>query len=45
LASEWIHEAVLAIRAQIPIDVLMDTVAQFPTYSEGYLLALEKLEL
>jgi len=45
LASEWIHEAVLAIRAQISIDVLMDTVAQFPTYSEGYLLALEKLEL
>jgi len=45
LASEWIHEAVLAIRARIPIDVLMDTVAQFPTYSEGYLLALEKLEL
>jgi dihydrolipoamide dehydrogenase len=45
LASEWIHEAVLAIRAQIPIDVLMDTVAQFPTYSEGYLLALEKLDL
>jgi dihydrolipoamide dehydrogenase len=45
LASEWIHEAVLAIRAQIPIDVLMDTVAQFPTYSEGYLLALEKLDI
>jgi pyruvate/2-oxoglutarate dehydrogenase complex dihydrolipoamide dehydrogenase (E3) component len=45
LASEWIHEAVLAIRAQIPVDVLLDTVAQFPTYSEGYLLALEGLDL
>jgi pyruvate/2-oxoglutarate dehydrogenase complex dihydrolipoamide dehydrogenase (E3) component len=45
LASEWIHEAVLAIRAQLPIDVLIDTVAQFPSYSEGYLLALEKLDL
>ena len=45
LASEWIHEAVLAIRAQLPIDVLIDTVAQFPSYTEGYLLALEKLDL
>lgn len=45
LASEWIHEAVLAIRAQLPVDVLIDTVAQFPSYTEGYLLALEKLDL
>lgn len=42
-ASEWIHEAVLAIKARIPLDVLKDTVAQFPTYSEGYLEALEEL--
>jgi pyruvate/2-oxoglutarate dehydrogenase complex dihydrolipoamide dehydrogenase (E3) component len=45
LASEWIHEAVLAIRARVPIDVVLDTVAQFPTYAEGYLLALEELDL
>jgi len=45
LASEWIHQAVLAIRAQLSIDVLIDTVAQFPSYTEGYLLALEKLDL
>jgi pyruvate/2-oxoglutarate dehydrogenase complex dihydrolipoamide dehydrogenase (E3) component len=43
LASEWIHQAVLAIRAEIPIDVLMDGVAQFLTYSEGFLTALEQL--
>jgi pyruvate/2-oxoglutarate dehydrogenase complex dihydrolipoamide dehydrogenase (E3) component len=43
LASEWIHQAALAIRAQIPIDVLFDQVAQFPTYSEAYLSALEQL--
>ncbi len=45
LAGEWIHQASLAIRARIPIDVLLDQVAQFPTYSEGYLQALEALGL
>ena len=45
LAAEWIHQAVLAVRAQVPMEVLLDTVAQFPSYSEGYLLALEGLEL
>jgi dihydrolipoamide dehydrogenase len=43
LAGEWIHYAALAIKARIPIDVLRDTVAQFPTYSEAYLNALEQL--
>jgi pyruvate/2-oxoglutarate dehydrogenase complex dihydrolipoamide dehydrogenase (E3) component len=44
-ASEWIHTAALAIREQIPIDRLLDKVAQFPTYNEGYLKALQKLDL
>ena len=44
-AGEWIHQASLAIRASIPIDVLLDQVAQFPTYTEGYLAALEALDL
>jgi pyruvate/2-oxoglutarate dehydrogenase complex dihydrolipoamide dehydrogenase (E3) component len=44
-AGEWIHQASLAIRAGIPIERLLDTVAQFPTYSEGYLNALEELDL
>ncbi|MFN2471553.1 MAG: NAD(P)/FAD-dependent oxidoreductase [Gaiellaceae bacterium] len=43
LASEWIHQAVLAIRAEVPLDVLRDTVAQFPSYSEAYLSALREL--
>src|SRR5690606_15044286 len=43
LASEWIHQAALAIRAEIPLSVLLDGVAQFPTYTEGYLTALEAL--
>jgi len=45
LAGEWIHQAALAIRARIPIDTLLDQVAQYPTYSEAYLVALEQLSL
>jgi dihydrolipoamide dehydrogenase len=41
LAGEWIHQAALAIRAAIPIQTLLDQVAQFPTYTEAYLAALE----
>lgn len=44
-ASEWIHTAALAVREQIPVDRLLDQVAQFPTYNEGYLQALQRLEL
>ncbi|WP_164701208.1 NAD(P)/FAD-dependent oxidoreductase [Modestobacter sp. KNN46-3] len=44
-AGEWIHQASLAIRAGIGIDTLLDQVAQFPTYTEGYVTALEALDL
>ena len=42
-ASEWIHQATQAIRAEISIETLIDGVAQFPTYSEAYVKALERL--
>ncbi len=45
LAGEWIHQAALAVRAEILIDTLLDQVAQFPTYTEGYLTGLEQLDL
>jgi dihydrolipoamide dehydrogenase len=45
LAGEWIHQAALAIRAAVPIDTLLDSIAQFPTFSEAYLKAAEKLSL
>jgi pyruvate/2-oxoglutarate dehydrogenase complex dihydrolipoamide dehydrogenase (E3) component len=45
LAGEWIHYAALAIKTRTPIDVLRDTVAQFPTYTEAYLKAIEHLDL
>jgi pyruvate/2-oxoglutarate dehydrogenase complex dihydrolipoamide dehydrogenase (E3) component len=45
LAGEWIHYAALAIKTHTPIGVLRDTVAQFPTYTEAYLKAIERLDL
>ncbi len=44
LAGEWIHQAALAIRAEVPLDVLRDQVAQYPTYTEAYLTGLEQLD-
>jgi dihydrolipoamide dehydrogenase len=43
LAGEWIHQAVLAIRAEVPVAILKDTIAQFPTFSEGFGYALRTL--
>jgi pyruvate/2-oxoglutarate dehydrogenase complex dihydrolipoamide dehydrogenase (E3) component len=43
LAGEWIHTAVLAIRAEIPVPVLKDTIAQFPSFSEALGTALRSL--
>ena len=43
LAGEWIHQAVLAIRAEIPVAILKDTIAQFPSFSEAFGTALRAL--
>jgi pyruvate/2-oxoglutarate dehydrogenase complex dihydrolipoamide dehydrogenase (E3) component len=42
-AGEWLQQATLAIRAQVPLDVLRDTVQPFPTFSEIYVEALKTL--
>jgi pyruvate/2-oxoglutarate dehydrogenase complex dihydrolipoamide dehydrogenase (E3) component len=42
-AGEWLQQATLAIRAQIPLDVLADTIQPFPTFSEIYVAALKAL--
>jgi pyruvate/2-oxoglutarate dehydrogenase complex dihydrolipoamide dehydrogenase (E3) component len=43
LAGEWIHYAALALKTGTSIDVLRDMVAQFPTYTEGFLEALDRI--
>jgi dihydrolipoamide dehydrogenase len=42
-AGEWLQQATLAIRAHVPIDVLVDTIQPFPTFSEIYVDALKAL--
>jgi len=42
-AGEWLQQATLAIRAQVPLDVLRDTIQPFPTFSEIYVEALHRL--
>jgi pyruvate/2-oxoglutarate dehydrogenase complex dihydrolipoamide dehydrogenase (E3) component len=42
-AGEWLQQATLAIRAEVPIEVLRDTIQPFPTFSEAFLNALEDL--
>ena len=42
-AGEWLQQATLAIRAGVPLDVLIDTIQPFPTFSEIYLPALKSL--
>ena len=42
-AGEWLQQATLAVRAQVPLNVLRDTIQLFPTFSEIYVAALKAL--
>jgi pyruvate/2-oxoglutarate dehydrogenase complex dihydrolipoamide dehydrogenase (E3) component len=39
-AGEWLQQATLAIRAEVPLGVLRDTIQPFPTFSEAFVSAL-----
>jgi len=43
-AGEWLQQATLAIRARVPLEVMVDTIQPFPTFSEIFLNALTELE-
>ncbi|MFF0341384.1 dihydrolipoyl dehydrogenase family protein [Kribbella sp. NPDC004875] len=42
-AGEWLQQATLAIRAKVPLPVLLDVIQPFPTFSEAFLQALRDL--
>jgi pyruvate/2-oxoglutarate dehydrogenase complex dihydrolipoamide dehydrogenase (E3) component len=44
-AGEWLQQLTLAIRAETPIEVLLDVIQPYPTFSEGIFLALRELNL
>ena len=44
-AGEWIGQVTLAIRAQVPVDVLRDTIQAYPTFSEALFFAARELPL
>jgi pyruvate/2-oxoglutarate dehydrogenase complex dihydrolipoamide dehydrogenase (E3) component len=43
-ATEWLGQLTLAVRARTPVDVLLDTIQPYPTFSEAIFLALRDLE-
>ncbi len=43
-AGEWLQQATLAVRAEVPLEVLRDTIQPFPTFSEAYVNALIDLD-
>ncbi len=44
-AGEWIHYVAAAVREGTPLERLLDTVAQFPTFSGAFIEAIEMLDL
>lgn len=43
-AGEWLGQLTLAVRAEVPLDVLLDTIQPYPTFSESIFHALRELE-
>jgi pyruvate/2-oxoglutarate dehydrogenase complex dihydrolipoamide dehydrogenase (E3) component len=42
-AGEWLQQATVAIRAQIPLEVMNDVIQPFPSFSEAFLATLMEL--
>jgi pyruvate/2-oxoglutarate dehydrogenase complex dihydrolipoamide dehydrogenase (E3) component len=43
-AGEWLQQATVAIRAELPLELLDDVIQPFPTFSEAFLYALSELQ-
>jgi pyruvate/2-oxoglutarate dehydrogenase complex dihydrolipoamide dehydrogenase (E3) component len=44
-AGEWLQQATLAIRAELPLELLDDVIQPFPTFSEAFLHGLSMLRV
>jgi pyruvate/2-oxoglutarate dehydrogenase complex dihydrolipoamide dehydrogenase (E3) component len=44
-AGEWLGQLTLAVRAELPVKVLLDTIQPFPTFSEAIFFAARELDL
>jgi pyruvate/2-oxoglutarate dehydrogenase complex dihydrolipoamide dehydrogenase (E3) component len=44
-SGEWLQQLTLAIRAEVPVDVIRDTIQPYPTFSEAVFFAVRELEL
>jgi len=44
-SGEWLQQLTLAIRAETPIELLLDVIQPYPTFSEGIFWALRELNL
>ncbi len=42
-ATEWLGQLTLAVRSATPVDVLLDTIQPYPTFSEAIFFALREL--
>jgi len=43
-AAEWLGQLTLAVRSATPVDVLLDTIQPYPTFSEAIFFALRELD-
>jgi pyruvate/2-oxoglutarate dehydrogenase complex dihydrolipoamide dehydrogenase (E3) component len=44
-SGEWLQQITLAIRAEVPVDVLRDTIQPYPTFSEALFFAARDLPI
>jgi len=42
-AAEWLGQLTLAVRAEVPLATLLDTIQPYPTFSEGVFYSLQAL--
>ena len=44
-SGEWLQQVALAVRAEVPVDVIRDTIQPYPTFSEAVYFAARDLPL